>query len=190
MVRARWWDWVASVEEGLHMLKGCTSHQCVAGLSMGGILTLIAAAHYPVECAIAISTPYELSHDPRLKFIKFLQYFYPHVPKGEPDFHNKAAEKDHVEYPYFPTKAVIQLQALSQEMRQGLPYVKAPVLLIQSHGDHGIPADSLDQIYQHLGTGKKEKLWVENSGHVIVREPDRGIAFKTTYEFITRNMGK
>ncbi len=189
MLRSRWWDWVTSVEDGLNLLKGSTTCQCVAGLSMGGILALIAAAHYPVKCAVAISTPYTLPPDPRLKFLKIFQFFYPRVPKGESDFRNKDAEKDPVDYPYFPTRSILQLQALLQELTRGLPKIKIPVLLIQSHGDHGIPAESMDRIYAHLGTKQKEKLWVEDSGHVIVREPEREKAFRATFNFISRFTG-
>ena len=190
MLRARWWDWVSSVEDGLNLLRGCTTSQCVVGLSMGGILSLIAAAQYPVKCAVAISTPYALPPDPRLKFIKVLQFLYPRVPKGESDFHNKAAEKDHIDYPFFPTRSILQLQKLLQEMTLGLANIKIPVLLIQSHGDHGIPAESMDRIYALLGTKHKEKLWVEDSGHVIVREPEREKVFKATLGFISNFAGK
>jgi Esterase/lipase len=40
MNRARWQDWMASVEDGLNLLKTCTRRQVVMGLSMGGMLTL------------------------------------------------------------------------------------------------------------------------------------------------------
>ena len=190
MLRSRWWDWIASVEDGLNILKGCTTSQSVAGLSMGGILSLIAAAHYDLKCTVAISTPYALPPDPRLKFLKLFSLVYPRVPKGQSDFRNKAAEKDHVDYPYFPTASILQLQALLQEMTQSLEKIKIPVLLIQSHGDKGIPAESLDKIYTRLGSKHKEKLWVENSGHVIVREPERRKAFHAAHEFILRNAGK
>jgi len=190
MLRSRWWDWVTSVEDGLNILKGCTTQQCIAGLSMGGILSLIIAARYPVKCAVAISTPYALPPDPRLKFLKLFSWVYPRVPKGKSDFHNKDAEKDHVDYPYFPTRSLLQLKALLQEMTRGLAEIKVPVLLIQSHGDHSIPAESMDKIYEQLGSKQKEKLWVEDSGHVIVREPEREKVFRATFDFISRYAGK
>jgi carboxylesterase len=190
MLRARWWDWVANVEDGLNMLKSFTTYQCMAGLSMGGALTLIAASYASIKCAVAISTPCCLPPDPRLMFLKILPLFYPKVPKGESDFHNNIAKRDHIEYPYFPTRALQELRTLIKEMVQGLSKVTIPVLLIQSRNDHTIPPQSMDVIFEQLGTKKKEKLWVEDSGHVVVREPDREIAFKATYQFVSRYTGK
>ncbi len=186
MLRVRWWDWVASVEDGLNFLAGCTKDQFVMGLSMGGILSLIAAAHYKVNGAVAISTPYSLPADPRLKFIKFLHWFLPKAPKGESDFRNKAAEKIHVDYPYFPTRSIIQLMDLVKEMQNSIPRIHVPVLLAQSHGDKSIPGESMDTIFDNLKTRDKTKIWVENSGHVVIREPDREVVFKAVVEFIKR----
>lgn len=186
MLRVRWWDWVASVEDGLNILSGCTKDQFVLGLSMGGILSLITAAHYKVKGAVAVSTPYSLPADPRLRFIKLLHWFMPKVSKGESDFRNKAAERIHVDYPYYPTRSIIQLVDLVREMHDSIPRIKVPILLAQSHGDHGIPHDSMDTIYNSLKTKDKTKLWVEDSGHVVIREPDREIVFKASVDFIRR----
>jgi len=41
----RWQDWLTSVEDGYHLMKDSTQHVVVAGLSMGGALSLIFAAH-------------------------------------------------------------------------------------------------------------------------------------------------
>src|SRR5512143_2591480 len=41
MVRAHWTDWTASVEDGYHLLCGITSDIFLAGLSMGGVLSLL-----------------------------------------------------------------------------------------------------------------------------------------------------
>lgn len=186
MLRVRWWDWVASVEDGLNILAGCTKDQFVMGLSMGGILSLITAAHFKVKGAVAVSTPYSLPADPRLKFIKLLQWVMPRVSKGKSDFRNKATEKIHVDYPYYPTRSIIQLMGLFREMQDSIPRIKVPILLAQSHGDKGIPAESMDTIYRNLKTRDKTKLWVEDSGHVVIREPDREIVFKAASDFIKR----
>lgn len=186
MLRARWWDWLACVEDGINFLKGCTQKINVMGLSMGAILSLIAAARYPVAGAVSISAPYDLPPDPRIKLLKWLHFIHPREAKGESDFHNKDAEKDHVDYPYIPTRSVIELFELIKVMRASLPDISVPVFLAQSHGDKSIPPDSLDEIYNHLGSVPKEKMWVDDSGHVVVREPERDRVFNAVNEFLKK----
>jgi carboxylesterase len=110
----------------------------------------------------------------------------PKVKKGPADWHNPEAEKDHVEYPYFPTRGIIQLRDLLSEMRSALPAVQVPVLLIHSRQDTGVVPHNAEQILAALGSQDKQLFWVENSGHVIPREPDRHLVFKTADEFIQR----
>jgi carboxylesterase len=186
MLRVRWRDWVTSVEDGYDLLKGAADQIFVMGLSMGGILSLLFAAEQQVSGVVAMSTPYELPDDPRLPFIKVLSLLQPKVPKGPPDWRNPEAAKDHVDYPYHPTRAIVELRDLLREMRLALPNIKVPVLLIHSRLDAGVLPHNAEQILAHLGTRDKQLLWVENSGHVITREPERQFVFKAAEDFIRR----
>lgn len=47
-----------------------------------------------------------------------------------------------------------------------------------------MPANNAQQIFAALGSSDKELFWVENSGHVIPREPDRLLVFAKVDEFI------
>jgi carboxylesterase len=186
MARMHWQDWLTSVEDGYYLLKGFVDQVFVMGLSMGGILSLLFAAQHPVSGVVAMSTPYALPDDPRLPFVKTMSWLMPKVKKGPSDWHNLEAEKDHVDYPYFPTRAIIQLRDLLSVMRSALPKVQVPVLLIHSKQDSGVAPHNAEQILTALGSPDKQLLWVENSGHVIPREPDRHTAFKAVDEFIHR----
>jgi carboxylesterase len=186
MLRTRWQDWVTSVEDGYSLLNGCVDQVFVIGLSMGGILSLLFASQHPVSGVVVMSTPYDLPDDPRLPFIRIISLFIPWIKQGAPDWHNPEAARDHVCYPYFPIRAVIQLRDLLGEMRSALPLVQVPVLLIHSRQDKGVVPLNAEQILSALGSQDKQIYWVENSGHVIPREPDRDLAFKTTHEFIQR----
>jgi carboxylesterase len=200
MLRTRWPDWLASVEEGYRLLE---SYLCVEphndnhtppsifamGLSMGGVLSLILASQayqpaYPLAGVVGISTPYTLRPDWRMQYLELLHYFKPNIDKGEPDWHYPQAALDHVDYPTYPTRSVAELRDLLEVLRSVLPSVKAPTLLVHSKDDRGVLPDNMPQIFQHLGSQQKEMFWVENSGHVVVREPPRQIVFERVIHFI------
>ncbi|MEW6716286.1 MAG: alpha/beta fold hydrolase [Chloroflexota bacterium] len=186
MVRARWWDWLDCIEDGWHLLDGASKHKVVAGLSMGGVLSLLFASRFLVKGVIAMSTPFELPPDPRLPIIRLLHPFLPSAPKGPSDWHDVEAESVHIDYPYYPTRSIIELQSLLKEMRNALPKVTAPVLLIHSRQDGGVDPENIEKIYQHLGSKDKQVLWVENSGHVITRDLEKEKVFQAASEFIHR----
>jgi carboxylesterase len=184
--RSHWENWVTSVEDGLNLLKGCTDQQVVMGLSMGGVLALIAAARFTPLGVVTFSAPSSLPGDPRAKYLPVLKYFIRRVSKGTPDWHNPDAAKDHVDYPYYPTSAILELKKLIDVMRSELAEVKAPVLFVQSRQDHGIPAESLDTLFRSISSTDKTSFWVENSGHVVIREPEREAIFAEVKRFLIR----
>jgi len=186
MRHSTWRDWLASVEDGLNLLKGCTDQQIVMGLSMGGVLSLLAAARYDIKGVVTFSAPCALPPDPRARFLPYMTWLVPQVAKGKPDWRNLQAMNDHVDYPYYPTRSVLQLQTLIRVMVNELANVYVPALMVQSRSDRGIPAESMDTIYDKINSVDKSRLWVENSGHVIIREPERELIFTEVKKFINR----
>src|SRR5262245_26388061 len=49
MIRSRYTDWMASVEDGYHLLRGVTQRIFLVGLSMGGALSLLMASRLDVK---------------------------------------------------------------------------------------------------------------------------------------------
>lgn len=186
LVRTRWRDWLASVEDGIHLLKPVTKHLYMIGLSMGGALALLAAARYPVSGAIAMSTPYSLKADWRLRYTKILSRIQPEVDKGPSDWHNPAAALDHVDYPRYPTLSVGELHQLLGVVQTEIPKIQVPVLLIHSHQDKGVAPENMQKIYNCLTTSHKEMFWVEDSSHIVTRDPEREKVFQTAAQFIER----
>jgi carboxylesterase len=186
MQRARWPDWLACVEDGWHILCGCTQRIFVVGLSMGGILSLRFAAQFPVAGVISMSAPHHLPANPRLPYIRLLSKVQPKLAKGPSDWHDPEAERVHVDYPYYPTRSLIELNDLLAEMQAALPQVSTPVLLIYSRDDRSVlPEDGhADLIYNALGSPQKSIVWVEGSGHVITRDAARETVFQHVSAFV------
>jgi len=186
MARSHWQDWMASVEDGWHLLSETSERVFILGLSMGGVLALTFAACHPVAGVVAMATPHHLPPDPRLRYVKLISWFKPFFPKGETDWHDLEAYSQHISYPSDPTRSYAELRALMGEMSASLPKVSAPVLLINSKGDQTVKAEDNHQeaIFAGLGSHEKSTLWVENSGHVITGDQERERVFKAVNDFI------
>jgi carboxylesterase len=190
MVRSRWQDWLLSVEDGYALLRSCTEQVCLLGLSMGGVLSLTAAAQLPVKGVVAMSTPYALpAMSMPLWMTRLLSRFKPYLPKGRrpgSGWFDPAAYAQHVSYPMNPVRSAVELKLLIEEMHAALPKITVPVLLIHSRNDDYVVKDSMEQIYNHLGTSDKQMVWVEGGGHVITEEPTRAMVFKAAADFVQR----
>ena len=183
LIRTRWQDWVISVEEGLDILSMTCKNVFALGLSMGGVLSLIAADRYNISGAICMSTPYDLPKDWRLKIAKQLSIIVPTVSKGESHLQNIEAAKSHLDYPFYPTRSIAELNDLLLEMHNAIPRIKKPVLLIHSKSDDLSYENSM-KIYSLLECQDKEIFLLEKSGHVITEDIERNEVFQKAEIFI------
>jgi carboxylesterase len=185
LIRTRWHDWVISVEEGFDILKMSCKNIFTVGLSMGGVLALLAADRYDIKGAIGMSTPFELSKDWRLKIAKQLSVIVPSVSKGKSDLQKKEAAKNHLDYPVYPTRSIAELNNLLKEMHSTLPRIKKPVLLMHSKSD-GLSYKNSIKIHTIIGSQDKEIFLLEKSGHVITEDVERNEVFRKAEAFISR----
>src|SRR5690242_1181338 len=80
MIRSRWSDWAASVEDGYQILRGVSDTIFLIGLSMGGSLSLLMSTRLNVKGVVAMSTPYKLPDDPRLRYLDLIARAVPFMP--------------------------------------------------------------------------------------------------------------
>ena len=187
LIRTRWHDWVISVEEGIDILRMNCKIIFTLGLSMGGVLSLLAADRYDIKGAICMSTPFELSKDWRLKIAKQLSIIIPTVSKGKSDLQNKEAAKNHLDYPVYPTRSIAELDNLLKEMHGALPRIKKPVLLMHSKSD-GLSYENSVKIHSLLGSQDKEIFLLEKSGHVITEDLEKNEVFQRAEYFIKNHI--
>ncbi|MCJ7734753.1 MAG: hypothetical protein MUP11_09410, partial [Anaerolineales bacterium] len=126
----------------------------------------------------------------RLPFLPLISLFIPYMAKGKSDWQNRNAVEDHFSYAQYPTKAIIQLNNLLKALQCALPKVTAPALLMHALKDLGVSPDNMDKIYNQLGTADhlKNKIWLENSGHVVTRDMDKDLVFHNILSFIHQTL--
>jgi carboxylesterase len=191
VIASRWTDWTASVEDAYSLLRGVTDNIFLMGLSMGGILSLLMSTRLEVKGVVAMSTPYKLPDDPRLRHIEWISKIVTYMPKSDEEpgtgWFDKEAWREHVSYPMNPVRSIGELNKLLGEMRAVLPKINVPVLLIHSRDDKYVAPESMEMIYADLkNVSDKTKLYITGSGHVVTRDAARRQVFEAAVEFIQR----
>jgi len=188
MHRARWPDWLASVEDGYHMLQGICSHIAVIGFSQGGVLSLRLCAEAKVDALVTISTPYTLPPDPRLKLLrpilKPLSTLVPFLPKGTGGWVDPSLATERVAYDAYPLRSIVELDLLLADMRSHLHQVTAPILSIHSHRDDFVPPEHMSMIQSAVDSVEKRMAWVDESYHLIVCDVDRFLVLQHILSFL------
>jgi carboxylesterase len=187
MEKTTWRDWTASAEQGLVDLKTKCKEVFVAGLSMGGALTLYLAARHELPGIVSMAGA-AIVNDWRLKLLPIAGKLIRFVPKGEAcDLVDQSALVNFACYEYVPLASVRSLVEFTGVVREGLPKVKCPIVVLHGLQDKTLPQISSQYIYDHIGSAEKELIWLERSGHGIPCDADKQIAFDKTLDLIQRH---
>lgn len=176
-LRSREWeDWVASVRRGWDIMRAITDPVCLIGFSTGGALSLLVAADdLPgLRGVVSICTPMKyrnrnmwfvpLMHGAN-RVVRWLSSY-----EGIMPFRPNDSEHPQINYRNMPIRGLYELTQMNTALRDALPKVRCPVLLIQALQDHVVDPASGDQAYELLGTADKHLHWVESARHGILNE--------------------
>ena len=194
LAQTTWTDWFASVEEDLARLRDAVPRVAIAGMSLGALLALHAAATRPAEvAALALcGTPIRLADArvrwlPALARIPWLARRWAVIAKvNGPDIADPAARAASLSYPALPLPAVIELLRLQATARHELPRVTQPALLLHGRHDHSAPLANLDVLRRGLASGDVEVRVLERSWHVVTLDYDREEAARLVGDFLAR----
>lgn len=165
MLKANWRDWLRQEKEAMEKLKKEYATVTAAGLSMGGVLSLLAAERMGADSCVAISAPMKV-HTPGMSVAKVLAIIKPTVSFRS---HGPAAPtlmKDYaMGYRTFPTKSSGDLHHLMMMARSGLKKICCPLLVIQSTGDRTIRQESAGIIMNGAKQVKAEYMELQDYPH-------------------------
>ncbi len=182
--RVAWQAWLADVDAGLAELRRHCAQVCVAGLSLGGVLALHAAALHPVTRVVAFSAPDgALARHPLLQLAQPGARVLRFLPKIGSDVRDPMMRRAHFTYTRIPLRSVAQITEMLRSLDAQLPRVTAPTLLVQARRDLVVPSGTPRRIAARLG-GPSRILWVERGGHTVVLDRDRDLVFAHTLAWL------
>ncbi len=194
--RSTWRDWYDSALAAFESLRdGGNRRVVVVGFSMGSLLALRLAALRPreLEGVVAISVPLRFSWWQRrailtmakLRGNRMLRAAVGVMPKdGGPDIRVMREVDDSPSLEGFPYPALAELLALQEEVRDLLPHVRAPALLLHGRYDHTAPVELSAEVSQALGSSRVEREILPRSFHGVGLDLDRAQACASIVRFI------
>ncbi|MCA9971907.1 MAG: alpha/beta fold hydrolase [Anaerolineales bacterium] len=165
-----WQDWVWEVEQLYQHLATICDRVVVGGESTGAVLALELASRHPEITAVLAYAPAIQLPLPMADVVKLYASapFMEFVPKAQ------AGGNPHWQgYPVNPLRGVIELIRLGREVRERLPRVTQPLLIVQGRHDTTIHPDSGDIILEGVASEIKRRYWMKNSAHVVLLEEER-----------------
>lgn len=161
-----WQDWLDAAKEAFLELRHTCRHVSVAGLSMGGCLTLLLAEQMHPTAVATISAPMAVQN-PLLPLAGIAAPFVKKIMwRSRESSPYQVDERYDYGYPGFPTKCGSDLNRLIRMARQDLHAVQCPVLIVQSRHDETIAPESANVIQQGVSSTKAGILWLEEVPHV------------------------
>ncbi len=172
MAKATWVDWLQAAKEATLALKEQCKYVTVAGLSMGGVLSLLVAEQMRIDACVPISAPTAVKNK-LLPLAGIAAPFLKRIGWGGPGEYHKGLDKDY-DYGYsgFPTAKGADLNRLIKQARKNLFNITCPILCIQSEHDETIWEGSADTILENVSSDKRQKLWLTGVPHVCTISPE------------------
>jgi len=184
LLGVRWEDWHEQVRNGVQALRQRCDAVFVCGQSLGGSLALRVAAEEEVDGIITLAGM-AFMRDWRLMFVPVLSRLARWRRSPGNDI-AKPGVRDEGSYDRMPFSAIGELLELGRQVRQSLPKVTAPALVIQSTVDHVVHPGNADYIHDHIGSETKELVRLQRSYHVISLDNDLELVVDRIVRFVRR----
>jgi len=186
-------NWYESVVRGFERLRAFRDPVVVVGLSMGAVLSARLAADQGAEISgLVMLAPAFFLTNGAWTLARVLRHLgrWPHrvylQNTSGPDIHDAEARRVHPSTTLMPLTAPMNLYDLSAVVRPMLGKIKQPTLTIHSKQDHTIPFSTLTWVVDHLGSGEKRTVELDESYHVITVDIDKEKVAAEVIQFIDR----
>jgi carboxylesterase len=189
-------DWLHAADAELTRLADLTgSRVAVVGGSMGALLALRLARRRPEQVAalVLMAAPLRwrpierrgvevLGHMARLFGVAGAA-----IPKtGGVDAVDPIVRSTAPSIDAYPIAALHHLIALTDAAADDVPSVTAPSLVVHGRQDRTVPLDVSKQLAASLGSAVVERLWLDDSGHLVAADLDRGVLASAVSDFLAR----
>jgi carboxylesterase len=189
MLDTRWADWAGEAEAAYQRLRVRTDRVVVAGLSMGGSLTLRIGADHPEVAGLVCINP--ATQPQPTEVLEVLNGLLADGTTLIPGIGSDIADPDAKESAYEGTPVAPLVSFMTEglaPLAQSYPAITVPLLLMTSPQDHVVAPEQSDFLAGLYG-GPVERVVLSRSYHVATQDFDKELIFERSVEFASRVTG-
>ncbi|MDP2586927.1 MAG: alpha/beta fold hydrolase [Candidatus Komeilibacteria bacterium] len=183
-----YYDWWKSADDELKKFQGQYKKIFLVGYSFGANLALDLAARYPAQVIGVISLG--ISVFLRNELLK--KFLLPIVHLFLSKYHKRYVKRQHLNdyedsgsYAYIPIKSLREFfYFIKNFTKRELAKVKMPVLIIHSKDDAITHPLSSQFVYERVGSGRKELMYLNDLNHNPLSSKRKNLIFGKIEEFI------
>lgn len=180
-----WTDWYAEADAAFVALRDRCEQVFVAGLSMGGALSLRLAEQHGAEVSgLVLVNPAINITDPRMKILPVLRHVVPSLAAIGNDVADPSARE--IAYDRNPLQALYSQTHLWADVREHLDRVTQPLLVFRSEQDHVVDPSSLAILREGVSSADAEFRTLTRSYHVATIDYEAPEIFAASVEFFRR----
>ena len=179
-----WTDWYGCVDEAFTVLRARCEQVFLAGLSMGGALSLrLAEQHGAAVSGLVLVNPTINLTDPRMRALPILRLL-----PSLGGIANDIAKPGEVEFGYhrLPLRALYSATLLWADVRRNLSRVDQPLLVYRAINDHVVDASSVRLIKAGVRSSDQTYIELQRSYHVATLDYDADDIFDGSVAFFRR----
>lgn len=177
-------DWFNSALDGFFILRGVCDKISVVGHSMGGLLTLKLATEYNIPKIVTLAAPIFVDEGRGLRSLPPREFCSDACIYTERKKINDVPPAVNNVYDKTPLISVHEMVDLINDVKNILPKVNSPILIMQGEEDHTVQPRSARFIFDNVGSKSKKIITVPNAGHLLPFAEQRDFVAEQTLKFL------
>ncbi|MBR6013121.1 MAG: alpha/beta fold hydrolase [Selenomonadaceae bacterium] len=184
IIRTTKYDWFDSVLDGYAILKSVCDKIFVVGHSMGGLLSLKLASMYDVKKIVSLAAPIFISTETDISSLPPRERCGEnYVVRPRRTLENVPPAANRV-YRKTPLINIHELLDIILEVKNILPRITAPVLIMHGEEDHTAQPKSAEYIEKNIGSKISKRIMIPECGHLLPLIEKRDFVFQETLNFL------
>ncbi|MFD2705555.1 alpha/beta hydrolase [Salibacterium lacus] len=177
--------WWYDVEKAVEYLKNEGYEEiAVAGLSLGGLMTLKAGYMFDLKGIIPMCAPAITTDNKERLYQGVLQYARDFKKMEDKD--EEQIEKEMASFEELPVDTLYSINETIDEVKDSLDMIYTPAFVVQAVQDTMVHPESANVIHDNIASDDKTLKWYEHSSHVITHGPEKEQLHEDIYQFLER----